>query len=859
MWQLPPVYDNLITENNHLDNRPDFAPSHWEENFRICYLTEKMRSRCDPYFSDLCDRVGKNEITSEDEEFLRSRIQPCPAEYDNENFKNGDLSIIVTTNKKKDHINNQKISYLLPDETEYTCNSIDRVTNLPDRKLSEKLKVNPSKTGNLPTELRLRIGSPVLITVNHSKKKYKEDGLVNGARGFVQSIQVSKNDPEKVEVIWVVFNAEDIGKLYRFEHSYLRESFDPGHKLATPILPERKTFKEKGGDIEYQRTNFPLALAYAMTNFKSQGDTLKKTIVDYGPDKELKLKNFIVPGSFYVAITRVKERNDLFLRSFDRSYIQVNKSLEEKIEAMKEFRSYRFKKIYLDDDIFQFSNKELKLGYLNINGLVDGYHAEYLNADFNLSNLDFLVVAETKLDAYCKSSSLSLILDKWSIVARYDSNNQIKHMGLILLVSKNSRIKDNVKDVVYKSIKRKDGLQIQCLILKLASDLKYGFIYCRSTPTHAEIDLIKEIFDQCKTIMGDLNLSHRIQEDRAKIIKLCGNNIESVLQEITRKKSNNQLDYVLVARSLVNSLYTTSYSNFISDHNSIILRIGEDGNSFCDTFLEKINFDVESHTKKKMISAQETTCEKFQESSEDYSSVYSTTDSESDKGEENISNKDHLKFTRKFVNFDKKTCWLNSCLQLILTGLEYHEQDDLFSSQLGLELLELNSYDGNECLDSANVKNILVEAEDMRIASRMSEVTSESKNQNELTKILKNLEELRLNLISGEQCARDFFLCLRGNALCWPDVNACFSFNLVHETRCLSCNHINTYITNELYVELDVPAEDSSLNLPVEDFLNSASLVGVLCDNCNKNVQKEVRVKIDRIDETKFITAIVTA
>ena len=156
-----------------MDNRPDFAPSHWNQNFRIHYLTEKMRSRDDPYFSDLCDRVGRAEITKEDEDYLMSRIQPCLEEFDNENFKNGSLSIIVTTNTKKDHINHQKLSSLLPDEKEYICNSIDRVTNLPDRNLSKKRKQNPSRTGNLVKELRLRIGCPVFVTVNHVKKSIR--------------------------------------------------------------------------------------------------------------------------------------------------------------------------------------------------------------------------------------------------------------------------------------------------------------------------------------------------------------------------------------------------------------------------------------------------------------------------------------------------------------------------------------------------------------------------------------------------------------------------------------------------------------------------------------------------------------
>ena len=154
-----------------------------------------MRSRNDPYFSDLCDRVGKAEITQEDEEYLKSRVQPCPLEDENEKFKDGSLSIIVSTNTKKDFINSEKLSSLLPREKEYVCNSNDRVTNLPTRKLSTKAKTNPSKTGNLQTELRLKIGAPVLITVNHSKKKYKEDGIMNGARGFVQNIQVSKSNP----------------------------------------------------------------------------------------------------------------------------------------------------------------------------------------------------------------------------------------------------------------------------------------------------------------------------------------------------------------------------------------------------------------------------------------------------------------------------------------------------------------------------------------------------------------------------------------------------------------------------------------------------------------------------------------
>ena len=313
-----------------------------------------MRSQNDPLFSNLCDRVGRGMITTEDEEFLNSRIQSTGSEDYNDNFKTGKLSIIVTVNKKRNLINTNKLELLLPNEKEYRCNCVDRVTNVPgDPKIPDSVNDNPGLTGNLQTELIIKVGAPVFITTNHTKLKYREDGIVNGARGFVQSIQMTKQDPNKVEIIWIVFNKESVGKLYRFEHGYLRKHHNPGHELATPILPQRKKFTVKFGNVEYQRTNFPLSLAYAMTAHKCQGETLDEVIIDFGPDVANKIKNFICPGSFYVALTRVWVGCKVFLKSFNKNYIKVNKSIEEKVDAMRKFRGYNFKKIYLDERIFK--------------------------------------------------------------------------------------------------------------------------------------------------------------------------------------------------------------------------------------------------------------------------------------------------------------------------------------------------------------------------------------------------------------------------------------------------------------------------------------------------------------------------
>ena len=61
--QLPPVRDQFIYEKNHLDGRPTISSSHWDDNFKIHYLSDKMRNQKDPIFASLCERVGNGTYT----------------------------------------------------------------------------------------------------------------------------------------------------------------------------------------------------------------------------------------------------------------------------------------------------------------------------------------------------------------------------------------------------------------------------------------------------------------------------------------------------------------------------------------------------------------------------------------------------------------------------------------------------------------------------------------------------------------------------------------------------------------------------------------------------------------------------
>ena len=152
--QLPPVLDEYVFEKCRADGRPRLAPGHWNENFTISYLTEKMRCPDDHLFCEICDRVGKNEIIPSDVEFFNSKVHKgeIPLEMSNDNFKCGLVTIIVTTNYAREKINLAKLRTLLPDEKEYVCLSQDNSINKKNFDAKVAALVSHSK-GSFPKKM----------------------------------------------------------------------------------------------------------------------------------------------------------------------------------------------------------------------------------------------------------------------------------------------------------------------------------------------------------------------------------------------------------------------------------------------------------------------------------------------------------------------------------------------------------------------------------------------------------------------------------------------------------------------------------------------------------------------------------
>jgi hypothetical protein len=87
-----------------------------------------------------------------------------------------------------------------------------------------------------------------------------------------------------------------------------------------------------------------------------------------------------------------------------------------------------------------------KIGKLaTLNGLLAAGHAEYINEDPNLLCLDLLAIGETHLSPIISNATLQRKLMNWKVFVhlRQDSNTGNKHMGILVLGSRKSKLLQN--------------------------------------------------------------------------------------------------------------------------------------------------------------------------------------------------------------------------------------------------------------------------------------------------------------------------------------------------------------------------------------------------------------------------------
>lgn len=236
----------------------------WQElDPTICYLSEQHRQD-DETLLTILDALRAGDLRRWHVEKLLERVEARPSD-------DGSLAELHTINIDVDKINNHKLEGLEGDEiifSQTTTGSASYVENLQRSVLA-------------PSELHLKEGALVMAVKNSPDHKY-----VNGSIGTVVGFDPGTNYPE------VEFGRRTI--------------------TMQPDTWELRDGDKKRAGI----TQIPLRLAWAITVHKSQGMTLDAARID--------LRKAFVEGMGYVALSRVKNLDNLYLHGINRMALKVS-------------------------------------------------------------------------------------------------------------------------------------------------------------------------------------------------------------------------------------------------------------------------------------------------------------------------------------------------------------------------------------------------------------------------------------------------------------------------------------------------------------------------------------------------------
>lgn len=264
--QLPPV--NKLNEKVFC-----FESEAWAEaNFKV-FLLQKVFRQDDALFVQLLDHMRFGCLTQNDMQLLQSRFE---AQDTDKLFR---PTIISTHTHKAEEVNRDYMLNLQTPEKCYKAYFIGNETKFDFLK----------KNCLAPEMLVLKQGAQVMML----KNTYQKDGIINGSIGIIRDFSEKKSYPivefSNGKTITVGFEEWNI------------EKFDEQKREIV---------------VEATMVQIPLLPSWAITVHKSQGMTIDKIECD--------LCDAFAEGQVYVAISRVRTLNGLFIKSFNANRIIVN-------------------------------------------------------------------------------------------------------------------------------------------------------------------------------------------------------------------------------------------------------------------------------------------------------------------------------------------------------------------------------------------------------------------------------------------------------------------------------------------------------------------------------------------------------
>lgn len=284
--QLLPVFNKNKDLYKTVDDRLIIESPLFNQTFNdknILILKENFRQKNDPVFVNLLLRIRNGTFTNDDVKLLNTR-QVLP-----ENMQ--EHVHLVSSNKKAQVINETQLDKLKTPKVKYISSYTSSGKNNDIKELlTRELQFQFNQKGI--NELILKKGSRVMLIKNLDVTA----GLVNGAIGTIIDFTP---DPDANFNIPIV----------KFDNSNIN------HPISA-VSWELEIDGCKG--MAYQ---IPLMLAYSVTIHKSQSLTLESGILD--------LADCFCDHQIYVALSRLKSLNGLYLKSFNKDKISVNKKMRD--------------------------------------------------------------------------------------------------------------------------------------------------------------------------------------------------------------------------------------------------------------------------------------------------------------------------------------------------------------------------------------------------------------------------------------------------------------------------------------------------------------------------------------------------
>ena len=362
MYQLQTVNESFIFQgsSNVLNNI--VCPDNIFFSFSLLELTEIMQQKDDKQFAEMLSRLRIGETTPADIEELQARemhgrdILPS-------------VAYAFSTNKKVQQHNNKVLQTM--DGKVFTVRAIDSTKDLETGQLENAIDPDTvmSKTGNLPTLLKLCKGALIMITTNIDVA----DGLVNGSMGTV--VDVVEQESNVVFLLVRLKNAKAGSEAKRTNPYHIRYPGTVLIKRAEVHFPIARSSRSKKG-TNVKRRQFPVTLAWGCTIHKMQGMTVEKIVVD--------MSGKLHPGQAYVAFSRVESLSGLHIMNFDHKKITHKPAVALAMEKMERLPISH--QLHPQEDMFA-------VGHINARGYTT-HQTNIIHHPF-FQHLDCLCVSET--------------------------------------------------------------------------------------------------------------------------------------------------------------------------------------------------------------------------------------------------------------------------------------------------------------------------------------------------------------------------------------------------------------------------------------------------------------------------------